>query len=308
MRCPITYKETTNRYAPEAIKLFSSQATILNDFPFSVEEQLQEAVARASKMSIQGMQPKLSTVFSLANGSFEIVDSSGTFIMKPQHLQFKELPENEDLSMRLAKSAGAKVPFHGMIYCSDGTLTYFIKRFDRLSRGKKLPVEDFAQLLGFFRETKYAASMERVAEAIERFCTFPAIEKIELFRRVLISFLVGNEDMHLKNFSLITEKDITTLSPVYDMVNTTIALHSAKEEIALPIKGNKKNLTRAMFFKYFAKERLQLRSEVVDKVAGEITAAVNSAWPQLIEASFMSDKMKKEYEQIVNERRTRLGL
>lgn len=133
MRCPITYKETTNRYAPEAIKLFSSQATILNDFPFSVEEQLQEAVARASKMSIQGMQPKLSTVFSLANGSFEIVDSSGTFIMKPQHLQFKELPENEDLSMRLAKSAGAKVPFHGMIYCSDGTLTYFTKRFDRLS-------------------------------------------------------------------------------------------------------------------------------------------------------------------------------
>lgn len=308
MICPITYRDTKERYAPEALKLFSPQTTVLHDFPYSVDEQLREATTRASKMSIQGIQPKLSTVFSPTRGSFEIVDTGGTYIMKPQHPQFRELPENEDLSMRLAAAAGVTVPFHGMVYCADGSRTYFIKRFDRLPRGRKLAVEDFAQLLGYSRETKYTASMERVAEAIERFCTFPAIAKIELFRRMLTAFLVGNEDMHLKNFSLITDNGVTTMSPVYDMVNTTIALMAATEESALPIRGNKKNLTRAMFFKYFAGERLQLLPEVIAAVAHEMTNALDTAWPGLIAISFLSADLKERYQALVDERRKRLGL
>src|SRR5882724_11657416 len=112
-------------------------------------------------------------------------------------------------------------------------------------------MEDFAQLSGASRDTKYESSMEKVAKVIDAYCTFPVIEQIKLFQRVLFSFLVGNEDMHLKNFSLITRKTgRVDLSPAYDFVNSTIALPNAKEEMALPIRGKRSNLTRSDIFDY----------------------------------------------------------
>ena len=308
MICPITYGETTERYSPEALRLFSPRTRSLRDFPYSAADQLREAALRASKISIQGVQPKLSCTFSVARGVFEIVDCGGTYIMKPQHPQYPELPENEDLSMRLAAKAGIEVPFHGLIYCTDGTRTYFIKRFDRLPRGKKLAVEDFSQLTDQTRETKYSSSMERVAETVERFCTFPAVAKPALFRRMLVAFLIGNEDMHLKNFSVLTDAGVTALSPAYDMVNTTIALSAAAEETALPIFGKKSKLTREIFFMYFARERLRLQPEIIAMIALELTTALDTTWPHLIENSFLSQGMKSRYRTVVAERRERLGL
>ena len=102
--------------------------------------------------------------------------------------------------MRLAAAGGVAVPLHGLMYAKDGSLTYFIKRFDREGRKGKLAVEDFAQLMGRSRDTKYDGSMEKVAQVVETHCTFPAIEKIKLFRLTLVNFLLGNEDMHLKKF------------------------------------------------------------------------------------------------------------
>src|SRR5205807_127794 len=97
------------------------------------------------------------------------------------------LPENEDLTMRLAEQVGIEVPLHGMIYAADKTLSYFIKRFDRAGRSGKLAVEDFAQLSGASRDTKYESSMEKVARVIEEFCTFPALEKVKLFRLTIFN-------------------------------------------------------------------------------------------------------------------------
>jgi serine/threonine-protein kinase HipA len=133
-------------------------------------------------MSVQGIQPKLSATLNVSRQRFEVVDIGGHYILKPQNPQFPQLPENEDLSMRLAGAAGIDVPLHGLVYSKDGSFTYFIKRFDRIGRNKKLAVEDFAQLFGLSRETKYDASMEKVAAVIEKYCTFPALEKIKLFR------------------------------------------------------------------------------------------------------------------------------
>lgn len=130
---------------------------------------------------------------------FEIVELGGTFILKPPHPIYDELPQNEDVTMRLAKSVGIEVPFHGMIYNIDDSLTYLIKRFDRLPRGHKVATEDFSQLMGHSRDTKYESSMEKLIPVIEKHCTFPLLEKMKLFRRTLFNFLVGNEDMHLKN-------------------------------------------------------------------------------------------------------------
>ena len=155
---------------------------------------------RSSKMSVQGVQPKLSAVLNIKDQKFDLVDNHGRFLLKPQHHIYPQMPENEDLTMRLAKSIGLDVPLHGMIWAKDGTLTYFIKRFDRKGQKDKIPVEDFAQLAGLGRDTKYNYSMEKVVNLVNAYCTFPAIEKVKLFKLVLFSFITGNEDMHLKNF------------------------------------------------------------------------------------------------------------
>ena len=115
--------------------------------------------------------------------------------------------------MRMASHIGIEVPVHGLVYCIDGTRTYFIRRFDRGPHKKKLAVEDFSQAMSYTRKTKYESSMEQVAAAVEKYTTFPLLEKHKLFSRVLFCFLTGNADMHLKNFSLIYRDSKYELSP-----------------------------------------------------------------------------------------------
>ncbi len=207
--------------------------------------------------------------------------------------------------MRLANAAGIDIPLHGLIYAKDGSLTYFIKRFDRIGRNQKVAVEDFAQLMGLGRETKYDASMEKVASVIERFCTFPAIEKIKLFQLSLVNFLIGNEDMHVKNFSLITRKERVDLAPAYDIVNTTIALADPQEEIALPIKGKRRKLTRSLRVDYFGSERLGLAPTAVSMVLGKLAAAFPK-WEHLIGVSFLDAALKDKYRRLIHARRKML--
>lgn len=148
---------------------------------------------------------------------------NGRYILKPQSEYYEEIPENEALSMTLASMIGIQIPVHGLVYSKDGSMTYFVKRFDRKGHNQKVSLEDFAQLSGGTRETKYSSSMEKVAKIIELYCTFPKIELAKLFKLTLFNFLIGNEDMHLKNFSLITTNRKIMLSPAYDLINTTIA-------------------------------------------------------------------------------------
>ena len=243
-RCPITYDECGSElYSLKGLKLISPALKELSLLKLTAEELRAEAMVRACKMSVQGVQPKLSAILNIKKGFFEIVDLNGKYILKPQHTFFQELPQNEDLTMRLAVTIGIEVPLHGLVWSKDDSLTYFIKRFDRKGQHDKIAVEDFSQLAGLGRDTKYNYSMERVVKLIDTYCTFPVIEKTELFKRVLFNFLVGNEDMHLKNYSLITQKGKVRLSPAYDFLNSSIVLKGDIEEIALPVKGKKSNLT-----------------------------------------------------------------
>ena len=164
-------------------------------------------------MSIQGVQPKLLGRLQVKEQRFALVDSGGQYILKPQTADYLQVPENEDLTMRLAALVGIEVPLHGLLYGQDGEKTYFIKRFDRISRKGKIHIKDIAQLVGRDRDTKYRANMEQVAKLIESYCTFPVVEKVKLLHLTLFSFLVGNEDMHLKNFSIIRNEDVISLTP-----------------------------------------------------------------------------------------------
>ena len=306
--CPITYTPCgENRYSEAGLKLLATGLKTLNDLEYTAEEQRKEAFNRAAKMSIQGVQPKLSAILSIKDEKFILVDKGGKYILKPQHQIYTQLPENEDITMKLANEIGLEIPVHGLLWSKDNTLTYFIKRFDRKGQNDKVPVEDFAQLAGLSRDTKYDYSMEKIVKLIDDYCTFPAIEKIKLFKLVIFNYLIGNEDSHLKNFSIITDDNQVKLSPCYDLVNSTIVLKEQDEEIALPLKGKKKHLTRNILVNYFGIERCELTEKSVEKVLETITLAIPK-WKTLIDISFLSKVMKGKYLDLLDGRLTTLKL
>lgn len=310
-RCPITYEplaEGETRYSAAGLRRLSPRLASLAPLPFTSEELRHEAAARSDKMSVGGVQPKVSAVLRASEGRFELVTTGGRFLLKPENPQYPEVPANEDVTMRMAAAAGLRTPLHGLLYTRDDAPCYFIQRFDRVGRDERLAVEDFAQLLGLDRETKYEASMEQVAGVVDRYCTFPVVEKVVLLRLTLVAFLTGNEDMHLKNFSILTERDGTRrLSPAYDLVNSSIALRNASEELALPLAGKKSKLRREHFLEYFARERLGLTERAIARVLADLVEA-RPTWDRLLDRAFLSEAGRERYRALLAERWNRLGL
>lgn len=227
-------------------------------------------------------------------------------------MTYPQLPENEDLTMRLANLVGIEVPFHGQIYCKDGSFSYFIRRFDRPSRNKKYHQEDFAQVAGLDRDNKYNYSLEKVVDLLN-YCSYPMIEGSKLFLLIMFSFLTGNEDMHLKNFSIVTVNNKIELSPAYDLLNSTITFQQMGralndiEESALPLAGKKKKFTRKLLIKYFAQERLNLSDIIIEKYLNVFKKSF-TPWIKLIDQSFLTPEAKELYKDLVIERFKRLQL
>jgi serine/threonine-protein kinase HipA len=291
-------------YSPEGLKLLSPRLRHLREFPFSKSAQLELALQYADKLSFSGVQRKISVLLAVSEGVFTPVVKGGAFIIKPQSPDYPELPENEDLTMKLADLVGITTPLHGLLRCSDGSLSYFIKRFDRKGKNKKISVEDFSQLANASRETKYDFSMEKLIPLIDTFCTFPSIEKVKLFLLTLFSFLIGNEDMHLKNFSLIQDNEVTQFSPAYDLVNSSIAIRT-DEELALTLRGKRSKFTRADLVDYFGRERLGLKEDTIEEILNRFQGAIDQ-WIHLIQISFLSQERQKAYIQLLKERAGRI--
>jgi serine/threonine-protein kinase HipA len=256
---------------------------------------------RAQKMSIQGVQPKISARLDAEAKNFLIVNTGGQFILKPQSHLYNNLPENEDVTMKCAQIVGIDVPDHGMIYSKDNSLTYWIRRFDRIGQRTKLGVEDFAQLSGMERETKYNSSMEKVASVIDRFCTFPVVEKAKLFRLTVFNFLVGNEDMHLKNYSLISRDGLVQLTPAYDLINTTIVVPDPSEEIALPLNGKKNRLSFLDIIDYFGKQRLELTEKTISDTLSTFKTS-RARWEECLSISFLPATAQELYKRVLDTR------
>lgn len=305
-RCPITYELCGNKkYSENGLRLLSKKLQNLHDFPYTPKEQIELALQSASKLSIQGIQPKLSVVLNVAKERFDMVERGGGFIFKPPHHIYEEVPQNEDVTMRLAHMAGIEIPLHGMVYNIDGSFTYFIQRFDRLPGGGKVAVEDFSQLMDVPRDTKYESSMEKLIPVIDKNCTFPVLEKLKLFRLTIFCFLVGNEDMHLKNFSLINREGKVELSPAYDLLNTTIILKKPQEEFALPIKGKKSKINRSDIFDYFGKERLRLNDTTIQHEMDRFKSLFPS-WESRLKESFLTESVRSHYLNLIQARFDRL--
>lgn len=254
-----------------------------------------------SQTSLTGVQPKLSLNLNKhERGSrLTIVGLWGDFIFKPQAESYHELPENEDLTMHMAEAARIKVVPHSLIRLSDGTLGYITRRIDRTKTGGKIDMEDMCQLTLHPTEYKYKSSYEQVAKAIVSFSSTPQLDIINFMQILLFSFVTGNNDMHLKNFSLYRPRNLYQLSPAYDLLNATIANPRDKDELALTLNGKKSRLKLSDFLQ--ASATMGIDKRITLRLIDNMKKAL-PAWQQLINISFLSDEAKLAYIKLVNER------
>ncbi|MDT8394130.1 MAG: HipA domain-containing protein, partial [Bacteroidales bacterium] len=205
-----------------------------------------------SQTAITGVQAKLSLHISGKSNDgnekrFTIVGLWGGYILKPPNALYPQLPEVEDLTMHLAQLARIKTAPHSLIRLKSGNLAYITRRIDR-NKKTKLAMEDMCQLTERLTEDKYHGSYEQIAKAIQKYSVIPGLDVINFFELLLFSFLTGNADMHLKNFSLLDQPGLgMALSPAYDLVNTALVNPADEEELALTLNGKKKKIRKHDF-------------------------------------------------------------
>lgn len=247
-KCLCCYKDTggSAKYHPECLKkLFG--VNWVPEIPINSRDLPLEVRKKAGKMSISGVHIKASVRLDKHNKSLSIVDEGGTHILKPEPGEYPELPQNENLCMNIAECLDIEVPPHGLFPMADGKLSYVIKRFDRTSGSEKIHIEDMAQILGLPPDSKYDSSLEKVGKAILENTQNKYLNAIDLFERVTLSFVLGNGDMHLKNWSLLIPDDNRIrLAPCYDLVSTELYLPDG-DESALTINGKRSNLKKSDF-------------------------------------------------------------
>ncbi len=277
--------------------------------PYS-ENNMEELAAKVlqTQTVVTGVQPKLSLHLASAERPnlakrFTIVGMWGGYILKPPTPYYPQLPEVEDLTMHLANLAKIKVVPHSLIRLSSGNLAYITKRIDRVKK-EKLHMEDMCQLTDKLTEDKYRGSYEQVAKAILKYSATPGLDVINFFELVLFSFLTGNADMHLKNFSLINQPVTGPIfSPAYDLVATALVNPADDEDLALTLNGKKKKINRNDFIEAFTTLRLDGKQQ--ENIFKKMVKA-KSNWLEFIDVSFLRDDMKAAYKNLIQNRFARL--
>ncbi len=258
------------------------------------------------RMALTGVQPKISLTIegNKEHRRLTLVGLWGEYILKPQSDDYAYMPEVEDLTMHLARLFKIETAEHALIQTTTGELVYITKRFDRVD-GKKVHVEDLCQLSGMLTEQKYKSSYERAGKIIKQYATNTGLDVNKYFRLVLFSFLTGNNDMHLKNFSLMhTDKGIL-LSPAYDLINVNLIYPKDKEDLALTLNGRKRNIQR-IDFDQFA-HNLGISEKVRDNIYEDFSEEINQVQDR-VERSFLSEEYKEKYLQIIHSKQKKIGL
>jgi serine/threonine-protein kinase HipA len=279
--------------------------------PYSEEdlEPLAKEVIQ-SQTAVTGVQAKLSLYITGNNKEgterrFTIVGLWGGYILKPPTTLYQQLPEVEDVTMHLAQIAKIKTAPHSLIRLQSGNLAYVTKRIDRTKKGK-LAMEDMCQLTERLTEDKYHGSYEQIGKAIQKHSVTPGLDVVNFFELVLFSFITGNADMHLKNFSLLEQLGLgMTLSPAYDLVNTALVNPADEEEMALTLNGRKQKLNKQDFVA--AMNTLKVEEKQQENIFNKMAKALPQ-WQDLIDRSFMSEEFKAQYKNILAERMNRLLL
>lgn len=307
-KCLYCYKELdegiTDFHPQCARKFFGTREAPLLEYRHEDLDRLAEQVIRA-QTSLTGVQPKLSLNLNKHEGCsrLTIVGLWGDYIFKPQTKDYPQLPENEDLTMHLAEAAKIHVVPHSLIRMADGKLGYITKRIDRTKQSEKLDMEDMCQLTSHPTEYKYKGSYEQIAKVIMQYCDVPKLDLTNYMQLLLFCFVTGNNDMHLKNFSLYRPDSSYQLSPAYDLLNIAIVNPKDKEEMALSLSGRKSKLTLNDFLK--SAMTMGLEENVVLHLIDNMHKVLPK-WKSLIQNSFLSQEMKGSYEQLILSRLNRL--
>jgi len=225
----------------------------------------------------------------------------GGYIFKPPSDEYPEMPQNEHVTMRIAEAFGIRVVPSSLIKLASGELAYITKRVDRKETGEKIHMIDMFQITEAF--DKYKSSMEKVGKALGSYSDNTLLDKLFFFELTLFSFLTGNNDMHLKNFSMIESVSGWVLSPAYDLLNVTIINPDDKEELALTMEGKKKKL-KLEHFKRFG-EGIGLTGRQMDGVLKRFFN-YKSVATTIIDNSFLSHEISEAYKEVLEERYARL--
>ena len=276
------------------------------ELPYSLDE-LDTLAAQVikSQTTLTGVQAKLSLHLDRHEGSkrLTIVGLWGDFIFKPQTQSYKTLPENEDLTMHLAEIAKIKVVPHTLIRLQDGTLGYLTKRIDRTSEGGKIPMEDMCQLTERQTEYKYKSSYEQIAKVIAKHSYVPLLDLTDFYEQVFFNWLVGNNDMHLKNYSLYAPKGKWVLTPAYDLLNVSMVNPKDTEELALTLNAKKKRIKKSDFVR--AMETSGISSKVFDNILAKYWKLLPK-FNEIIDLSFLDKEDKEIYKQSIASRFARI--
>ena len=255
-----------------------------------------------SQVTITGVQPKLSVDLKKEKGGekrFTIVGLWGGYILKPQTEQYANIPENEDLTMHLARLAKINTVPHSLIRFKDGSLAYITKRIDRDKKGNKIPMEDMCQLTEKLTEQKYKGSHEQIAKKIVEFSAYPVLDLINYVEVLLFCYLTGNADMHLKNFSLYKKIKETTLTSAYNLLSTKLVIPEDTEELALTLNGKKRKLKRSDFDNLL--KTMKVEDKVIENTYNKFRKVL-PLWYDFIDISFLPNQMKTDYKALIEHR------
>lgn len=287
---------------------FGSQTPPIIEYSLNQMDELAKKVVERS-VAVPGVQAKLS--MTLVKGEKEksdprltVIDAlGGLYIFKPPSDRFPEMPENEHVTMRMAESCGIRVVPSSMIRLASGELSYITKRIDRTEIGDKIHMIDMFQITEAY--DKYISSMEKVGKALKKYSSNTLLDMLFYFEITIFSFLTGNNDMHLKNFSMIESPSGWVLSPAYDLLNASIINPHDEEELALTLAGKKKKLTHNHFI------QLGKGLGLTDKQINGAFKRFENNLPKAIDwldQSFLSSDMINSYKEVIEKRSKQLKL
>ncbi len=301
------------QYHPACLAAFWKQDTPVLKLDYEIS-QINELAAEnvAQRIIVTGVQPKLSMGFTEIETEerLTIVGAlNGRYILKPPFATYPQMPEIEALSMLMAKSCGiATVPFL-LIPLKGGELAYLTRRIDRNAKGDKFAMEDACQFSERMTEHKYRGSYEQIAKGILAYSKNPLKDIVHFYEQVIVSFLIGNNDMHLKNFSLIAkEPNAYELTPAYDMIAAQLLLLLLPDDIddlALNINGEKRKLKRSDF------NEAMLKAHIPEKAIENLWKRIEKGmgqWSELINNSFLSSEQKERFRKLINRKIVQLEL
>lgn len=261
------------------------------------------ALAMVGHTSLSGIQKKISVNLAADRETLQVAAEGGRYILKPQTGTYPALPENEHVTTRLAQLVEIEVGRFGLVSLKDSSFAYVVRRFDRLPDGRKLRQEDFCQLAEKSPKDKYDGSAELCVRLLRKYASEPLIEILKLFRLLVFAWWSGNGDMHLKNFSVLTdEQGLIRLTPAYDLVCTQLVIPN--DHLAIPVVGKEDNLNRKAWLEFA--DYCQLGERVANRILDK-QISVHGEATGLIDRSFLPGDQKKHYTQLIEERTATLA-